>query len=291
MLPVAHSTQNPAHLYLATLSKCSRKSISSQMRTVARLLSGNDDITLMRWAAIDRATLLALIEILRNQGKAPSTINHTLTVVRKICEEAYLLGQVSRTQYEGILRVSRDKGHRQVAWEPPSRQAVRQAIDERLKDTTLLALRDAALVATLAGAGLRKAEARATSTVDYREGVLSITGKGNKQASQPVAQATRTLIEQYLQEIPEGPLFPSWQKNDTPSSRHLSAAGIDKVVNRVLPGVTPHRLRHAYASWLAEDGHTLPVIQRLMRHSSPALTMRYIHNDDAQRAAVDSLTF
>lgn len=285
------NAKNPAHIYLATLTPKSRKSISCQLRGVAKRLTGDDSIDHIRWSNIDRSTVLSLMEMLRIEGKAPSTINHALTAVRKVCEEAYHLGQISRPQYDGIMRVARDKGQRVNSLAPPTRQQVRDAIEKRLADTRLIALRDATLVATLAGAGLRKAEAVGCLTHNYNEGKLRIVGKGNREAIQPVSPSGQRLIEEYVTCLKSGPLFPAWFKNDSPSTRHLSPAGIDKVVDRVLPGVTPHRLRHAYASWLAEDGHNLAIIQRLMRHSTPALTMRYIHNDAAQQAASDELTF
>ena len=288
---VAANGQNPAHLYLATLSEKSRKSISCQLRSVAARLSGSDSIVTFPWHAIDRSTVLAILEQLRKEGKAPASINHTLTVIRRVIDEAYHLGQVDRRQYEGVMRVARDRGKRQNHNAPPSRVQVRQAIDRRLKDSTLLALRDATLISVLVGAGLRKAEAIGCQVSDYRSGRIRIIGKGNQEALQPIAPVARVAIDEYIQNFTSGPLFPAWLKNDTPSDRRLSPSGVDKVVERVLPGYTPHQLRHAYASWLAEDGHPLPVIQRLMRHSSPTLTMRYIHNDAAQREASESLIF
>lgn len=288
---VAASGQNPAHLYLATLTPKSRKSISCQLRSVASRLSGSDSIAGFPWHAIDRPTTLALMEQLRIEGKAPASINHMLTSIRRVVAEAYHLGQIDQRQHDGVMRVARDKGKRQKWNAPPSREYVRRALDLRLQDSTLLALRDATLISVLAGGGLRKAEAIGCRVNDYQAGRLRIVGKGNLEALQPLAPSARKAVEEYLQSLTDGPLFPAWRKNDTPSSRHLSASGIDKVVHRVLPGYTPHQLRHAYASWLAEDGHPLPVIQRLMRHSTPTLTMRYIHNDAAQQAAVDALSF
>lgn len=283
--------QNPALLYLATLTPKSRLSIICQLRGIAKRVSGNERVDDFPWHVMDRATALAVLESLRREGKSPATINHTLTAIRRVCEEAYHLGQVDRIRYEGVMRVTRDKGKRGARRPPPSRAVVREAISRRLKDNSLLALRDATLISVLAGGGLRKAEARGCQTSDYNGGKLRIIGKGNLEAHQPLAPGAKALLVEYLEQVPEGPLFPAWTKNDTPSSRHLSASGVDKVVSRVLPGFTPHQLRHAYASWLSEDGHGLPVIQRLMRHSNPTLTMRYIHNDAAQQAAVDALTF
>ena len=282
---------SPAAVYLASLAPSGRKSMASQLRSLANLLIGEPRPDLIDWLSVDRATLSAVVEHMRVAGKSPATINHAISAVKRVNQEAFHLGLVSVHHYQAVQSSPKFKGCRVIDEVYPSRQQVRSAVEYTLRDSRLMSLRDAALLATLAGAGLRKAEAIAVHTTDYVGGALRITGKGNKEAIQPVSPPARHLLEDYLGQVPPGPLFPSWSRYDQPRGTHLSPAGVDKIVDRHLPGVSPHKLRHAYASWLAEDGQPLAVIQRLMRHSNPNLTMRYIHNKEAQLTASEFLQF
>lgn len=285
------NAKNPAAIYLASLAPSGRKAMASQLRSVAKLLTGIDRIEGVAWEQVDRATVMAIVEQLRLQGKAPSTINHALSALKRVNKEAYYLGLLSVDAYQSVQDVDKQQGYRLFEEEFLSRTEVRAAIDKALSDKRLLGLRDAAAISLMSGAGLRKGEVIRAKTWDYRAGVIRIIGKGNKQADQPVSPPARRVLEDYLSMIPSGPLIPTWSRYDQPRSTHLSQSGIDRVVAKYLPGVSPHKLRHAYASWLASEGTSLDVIQRLMRHSNPSLTMRYIHNKAQQITASESLVF
>lgn len=292
-LAVSQGRLNPARVYLAQLSPRGRRSAACQLRNVAEILTGTRDLDAMDWSTLSRPAVIAIAEYLRRQGKAPTTINHCLSIVKRVAEEAWGMGYISSDAYQQIAKVRSVSGSRLPAGRAPSREEVRQAVDKALRSTKLIHLRDAAVIATLAGAGLRCFELVGLQADDYREGRLKLTGKGGKQALQPVSPSSSEVLEEYLEALGRvsGPMFVRWRRYDSPGLTPLSESGVSNILRRWMTGVSPHDLRRSYATWLAEDGHHLSVIQRLMRHSNPSTTMRYIRNEDEQLAASNSLRF
>lgn len=284
---------SPARVYLAQLAPRGRRSAACQLRTVAEILTGHRHLDAVDWSLIDRTAVIAIIETLRRQGKATSTINHCLSIIRRVAEEAWNDGHIDSDTYHRIAKIRATAGERLPAGRAPSREEVRQAIERARQMPTLLGLRDAAVIATLAGTGLRCFELTALQVADYQERRVKVMGKGGKQALQPVSPSAADVLEEYLEAIDHrpGPLFVRWRRHDTPGAAALGESGVDLILRRWLHDVSPHDMRRAYASWLAQDGHQLPVIQRLMRHSSPTTTMRYVRNEEELLSASENLRF
>ena len=284
---------SPALVYLAQLSPgAGRRSAACQLSNVAEILTGSRDIGAIDWSLLDRTTVIAIVETLRRQGKAITTINHCLSILKRVSEESWDMGIVSTDTYRRISKVRALPGSRAPAGRAPSREEVREAIERARQAPALMALRDAAVIATLAGTGLRCFELATLRMEHYAGRHLLVEGKGGKQARQPVSPAAAEILEEYIGQVANtGPLFVRWRINDTPGVTPLSTAGIALVLDRWLTDVTPHDLRRAYATWLSQDGHQLPVIQRLMRHSSPTTTMRYVRNEEELLSASENLLF
>jgi len=148
--------------------------------------------------------------------------------------------------------------------------------------------RDVALFTLLYGCGLRISEALALSRAEAPTGeTLTVTGKGNKQRMLPVLPVVRKAVEAYLGECPwptqgSGPLFLGSR------GKRLNPGVAQKRLRelRVLLGlpdsVTPHALRHSFATHLLGAGGDLRAIQELLGHASLSTTQRY--------TAVDSET-
>jgi len=284
---------SPALVYLAQLSPgAGRRSAACQLSNVAEILTGSRDIGAIDWSLLDRTTVIAIVETLRRQGKAITTINHCLSILKRVSEEAWNMNMMSSDTYQRIAKVRSMPGSRAPAGRAPSREEVRDAIERARKSTTLGSLRDAAVIATLAGTGLRCFELAALRMEDFDGKTLLVEGKGSRQARQPISPAALEVLEEYIALAANtGPLFVRWRINDTPGKTPLSTYGIALVLRRWLNGATPHDMRRAYATWLAQDGHQLPVVQRLMRHASPTTTMRYIRNEEELLYASENLLF
>lgn len=145
-----------------------------------------------------------------------------------------------------------------------------------------VATRDWALVLLLFGCGLRISEALSLSNHDVmgRPDVLRIKGKGNKERLVPVLPAVWDAIDRYFAthpfgKVPNEPLFRSVR--GLPMSARMAEKVIENLRNYMqLPDyVTPHALRHTFATALLADGADLRSLQELLGHSSLSATQLY----------------
>jgi len=149
--------------------------------------------------------------------------------------------------------------------------------------------RNHAIIETLYGSGLRVSElvdAR-ISRLNLDEALLIVEGKGSKQRIVPMSPASVELIKDYLPYRERLDIKPQGQdiiflnRRGAPLSRVMvfyiirdlaAAAGIKKTVS-------PHTLRHSFATHLLEGGANLRAIQEMLGHESIATTELYLHLD------------
>jgi integrase/recombinase XerD len=152
------------------------------------------------------------------------------------------------------------------------------------------AVRMLALIELLYGSGLRATElvALPLSAVPRDAPLLTVTGKGSQQRMVPVSSRARQALSRWLAVRPDDGkfLFPSRGKHLTRIRlfqliKELAArAGIDPAK------VSPHVLRHAFATHLLEGGADLRVLQTLLGHADIATTQIYTHVDAARLVAL-----
>ena len=145
-----------------------------------------------------------------------------------------------------------------------------------------IAARDWALIVLIFGCGLRISEALSLKNSDLynRPDVLRIMGKGKKERLVPVLGAVNDAIEKYVAlrpfgHMPEEPLFRSVR--GLPMSSRMAEKIVEKLRHYLqLPDyVTPHALRHTFATALLANGTDLRSLQELLGHSSLSTTQLY----------------
>jgi integrase/recombinase XerD len=137
----------------------------------------------------------------------------------------------------------------------------------------IMGLRDYALILFLYASGCRISEALAVQRADIVEGWLKIRyAKGEKERVVPLAPVATQALEHYLQEQTLSSPYIWLNYKGEPLSR-VSAF---KIVKKYL-GVSPHVLRHSFASSLIRGGADLRVVQELLGHASLETTQIYTH--------------
>lgn len=146
--------------------------------------------------------------------------------------------------------------------------------------------RDAALLETIYSCGLRISElcGLRAEDVNWKEQVIRVRGKGKKERQVPIGAPALEAIRRYWQSLKPSPsaampVFLGHAKRVEPMSprsiqlrlkRYLEIAGLD-------PKLTPHKLRHSYATHLLDAGADLRSVQELLGHAHLATTQVYTH--------------
>ncbi len=148
-------------------------------------------------------------------------------------------------------------------------------------------VRDRALLETLYGAGLRASELTNLTgdDVDWERGELRVRGKGKKQRIVPLGRRARRWMRRYLEEYrelrdPDGDedAFFVGRGNNPLSRGRLWSLVVRYAREAGLPGVSPHTLRHSFATHLLANGADLRSLQEMLGHSDVSTTADiYVH--------------
>jgi|SRR4026209_988194 integrase/recombinase XerC len=160
-------------------------------------------------------------------------------------------------------------------------------------------LRDRALLETLYSTGARVSELVGIDLDDLRapEGLVHLRGKGRKERIVPIGDVALRAIQAYLDQQPLlKPRYPTTKRVASPVFRNsrggrLTTRSVARIVayysNRLAGGsVSPHTLRHSFATHLLDEGADLRSIQEMLGHTSLSTTQKYTHLATDQLLAV-----
>lgn len=214
-----------------------------------------------------------------NQKIARTSIARNMSAVRHFFRYLTRNDILENTAVMAIRTARRAK----VLPKPLSVEHARQFLQaaESMNRKSWEAKRDVALYTLMYGAGLRIAEALGLNIADFSQNTdaLTITGKGNKQRLVPLLPAVRQALNTYLRVHPyrteDAPLFVGARGDRlNPGVVQRNVRLIRRFLN--LPNsVTPHALRHSFATHLLEGGGDLRTVQELLGHASLSATQRY----------------
>ena len=231
--------------------------------------------------AVTRAELLGYLAANVRQGLSPRSSARRLSTLRRFYR--YLLR-------EGLIGEDPTADVRSPSLGRPLPKSITEASVEKLlaaPPETILGVRDRAMLETMYASGLRVSElvALALNELDLTTGLVRVTGKGGKERIVPLGDEATSRLGDYLKgarpsllgEQKSGAVFLTrrgqpmtrqafWQL----IKRYSAAAGIDS-------SLSPHSLRHAFATHLLNHGADLRSVQMLLGHADLSTTQIYTH--------------
>ena len=234
--------------------------------------------------SIDARVLRGFIHHLVDLGLAPASVSRMISAVRGffrfLVGEAYIAHDPS-----GQLETPKK-------WRTLPEVLSPEEVDRIIGSVSLderLAFRDRALLEVAYGAGLRVSEwiSLGIGDVQLDERIVRVIGKGNKQRLVPIGRRALAAVAIYTRELrpslvrgaPTATLFVN--ARGAPLSRMGAWKLLRKYVDAagITTRVTPHTLRHSFATHLLEGGADLRAVQDMLGHADIATTQLYTHVD------------
>jgi len=173
-----------------------------------------------------------------------------------------------------------------------SEEEMRHFLDLPQKLKRVLDFRDRALLELLYATGIRVGELVGMNVddVNFDERLIMVRGKGKKERLLPFGSKAVESLQAYIRkkdlinkgQVEEKPLFLNYR------GKRLTSRSVERIVNKYIHRaalkrkISPHSLRHSFASHLLSRGADLRVIQELLGHESLATTQKYTHIDLGQ---------
>jgi integrase/recombinase XerD len=225
---------------------------------------------------------------LRAAGRAGSTLARRLAALRSFYRHEQLVGERPDNPAAEV------PAPRRVRRLPRTLSpAEAERLMEAAAGTTPRALRDAALVELLYGAGLRVSEAVGLErgSVDLDERLVRCIGKGSKERIVPIGRQATDALRRY---VSRGRPYLDKRRSQAlflnAKGGPLTRAGVFLILRRLAERagleperVHPHLLRHSFATHLLEGGADLRSVQEMLGHADLATTELYTHVTDKRR--------
>jgi integrase/recombinase XerD len=230
--------------------------------------------------SLEREDVRDFIKHLHESGLEAKSIGRTLVTVRNLYKFLLLDGYLKR---DPSVNIETPK-----SWQSLPKFLIREEVESLLESpdiSTENGLRDKAMLEVLYATGVRVSElvALKINDVNLDLGLLTTLGKGSKERSIPIGKSAITWIKKYL------PIRHKILSNKTTPYLFITAKGqavtrqgfwkiiVDYGEKAKIGHITPHLLRHSFATHLLENGADLRSVQMMLGHSDISTTQIYTH--------------
>ncbi len=223
-------------------------------------------------------TEAAVSRFLRLYGKTPVTRARKLSCVRSFIKYLRAIGALDGDPTESLEAPYRRRNLPKTL----NQHQASSLLDQEAGGKS--PLRDRALLELAYSAGLRASEVVSLNSndLDWRERTVHVVGKGNKERVALFGEACAEALKNYFEHervapIQGSPIFTN------PKGARLTTRTLQNVIKRwalaagLPPSVSPHTLRHSFATHLLDGGADLKTVQQLLGHESLATTQIYTH--------------
>jgi integrase/recombinase XerD len=242
--------------------------------------------------SLERRDLEALTRDMMTQGLAPRSVARAIACVRGLYKFLLVEKRISADPAED-LRAPR-------AWPALPKYLDMQEVDRLLQQPDVSVprgVRDKALIELLYATGLRVTELLSLKAADINldAGYLTCIGKGDKERIVPLGESAADWVRRYIREARPSLLKgrkSNWLFVNAKGGTQLSRVGFWKVLKDygikagVSRDLSPHVLRHSFATHLLERGADLRAIQMMLGHADLSTTQIYTHVLEARLRAV-----
>ena len=242
------------------------------------------------WEPVSYGDVSAYAAVRHRQGRKSRTIARELSSIRSFYQHLIRQGAVAKNPAVEVSAPKADK--------PLPKTCDAETLELLLRvsaDGDDLLLRDIAIFELIYSSGLRLAELVGIDVddIDLEQRQLVVTGKGNKTRYLPIGRKAVEAVERWLRVRPgycrdgsQNALFLSKQ------GKRISARNVQSRLNRLAglqalgQQLSPHVLRHSFATHLLESSSDLRAVQELLGHANIATTQVYTHLDFQHLASV-----
>ena len=265
-------------VHLAVERGLSAATVDGYGRDLARLA---DQVGELEVGAIDAAALRAHVDALERRGLAPATRLRALSALARLLAWLRAEGTLAG---DPLAEISRPRRGRKV---PKVLSAEEAAALVRAPDESDVGLRDRALLELMYAAGLRVSEGVSLRLADLRlsSRCCTVQGKGRRERLALFGEPAARALERYLAEV-----RPRWVRGadvaevfTSARGRRLTRQAVWYRIRRygralgIAHKLTPHVLRHSFATHLLEGGADLRIVQEMLGHADIGTTEIYTH--------------
>lgn len=241
----------------------------------------NKKLEITVWNDVYRSHIVQYLHLLKDEGKSAATLARTLSSVRLFHQ--FLVREYQMKQ-DASLHIETPKKDRKL---PKILSSDEVDLLLKVEGTDALAIRNKAMLEMLYATGLRVSELLGLKMNDLHlsMGFVRCIGKGSKERIVPLGDLAIEAVEDYLTD--SRPSLAGRQETDFLFINHrgnaLSRQGFWKVLKAITreagiaKEITPHTLRHSFATHLLENGADLRSVQEMLGHADISTTQIYTH--------------
>ena len=274
--------------FLGTLQHLSVHTRKAYAGDLAFFLNYCKELDVGKWQDLDGRQVRGYITKRHRQGTGGRSLRRNLSSIRAFYKYLLARGEVTKNPAEGITTPKTEKRL------PKTLDVDQTSRLVEIKGDKALTLRDRAILELMYSSGLRLAECVSLDiySVDIRDGLVTVTGKGNKTRKVPVGNYALDAVKawlkvrQQLAALDETALFVS-NRGKRISARSVQQRMRHWALKQGLDtNVHPHMLRHSFATHLLESSGDLRAVQELLGHADISTTQIYTSLDFQHLASV-----
>ena len=224
---------------------------------------------------------------------SPASSNKMLAALRGVLRESWRLGFMDAETFHRAIDIKTVKGNTIPKGRSVGSGEINALVEGCFGDPSPAGIRDAAILALLYAAGLRRSEVVVLDLADYDTetgGLKIVASKGNKARTVYLGNGAKAAITRWIniRGHPPGPLLYRVRKGGKIVTQRLTDQAIWVILEKRFKAAkvkpfTPHDLRRTFAGEMLDAGVDLVTVQKLMGHASPVTTSRYDRRDEKSK--------